>query len=334
MRIGFILKRSLLLILVVWLAGTLNFITPRLGSGDPILERLARETAGGGYQSEGIKEMVEAWNVKFGLDQPLWKQYLNYMKDMLTLDFGYSINLFPAKVGDIVEEALPWTFGLLFVAIILSFLFGIIIGGLMGWTGSPRWLKFLMPPSVMFSAIPYYLLGMFLVWLLGFKINIFPLFGGHSADAFPSWNWNYVVDIVRHATLPALSIVLSQTGFWAVSMRGMMVTTQGEDYMLFAEARGLSGLRRFFNYGIRNAMLPQVTGLALALAHVIGGAVLVEVVFNYPGIGKVLYLAIRSSDYFLLYGVVYIVILSIGIATFIVDILYPILDPRIRYQAG
>jgi peptide/nickel transport system permease protein len=128
--------------------------------------------------------------------------------------------------------------------------------------------------------------------------------------------------------------VLAQTGFWAISMRGMMVTTQGEDYVIFAEARGLGGVRRFFAYGIRNAMLPQVTGLAIALAHVIGGAVLVEVVFGYPGIGKVLYLAIRSYDYFLLYGVVFVVILSIALATFLVDVLYPLLDPRIRYQAG
>jgi peptide/nickel transport system permease protein len=158
------------------------------------------------------------------------------------------------------------------------------------------------------------------------------MFGGYSAGAFPALTLAFVVDLVRHAILPALSIVLVATGGWALSMRGMMVTTQGEDYVTFAEAKGLRSLTIFLRYCVRNALLPQATGLALALGQIVSGAVLVEVIFGYPGIGTVLFQAIRENDHFLIQGIVFTVIVALGLATLILDAVYPLLDPRISYR--
>jgi peptide/nickel transport system permease protein len=158
------------------------------------------------------------------------------------------------------------------------------------------------------------------------------MFGGYSAGAFPALTLPFVVDLVRHAILPALSIVLVATGGWALSMRGMMVTTQGEDYVTFAEAKGLRSLTIFLRYCVRNALLPQATSLALALGQIVSGAVLVEVIFGYPGIGTVLFQAIRENDHFLIQGIVFTVIVALGLATLILDAVYPLLDPRISYR--
>jgi peptide/nickel transport system permease protein len=158
------------------------------------------------------------------------------------------------------------------------------------------------------------------------------MFGGYSAGAFPALTLPFIVDLIRHAILPALSIVLVATGGWALSMRGMMVTTQGEDYVTFAEAKGLRSLTIFLRYCVRNALLPQATSLALALGQIVSGAVLVEVIFGYPGIGTVLFQAIRENDHFLIQGIVFTVIVALGLATLILDAVYPLLDPRISYR--
>ncbi len=180
--------------------------------------------------------------------------------------------------------------------------------------------------------IPFFLLGLILIYFLAFRFPVLPMFGGYSAGAFPALTVAFVLDLIRHAILPALSIVLVATGGWALSMRGMMVTTQGEDYVTFAEAKGLRSSTIFFRYCVRNALLPQATGLALALGQIVSGAVLVEVIFGYPGIGTLLFQAIRENDYFLIQGIVFIVILALGFATLLLDAIYPLLDPRISYR--
>ena len=181
------------------------------------------------------------------------------------------------------------------------------------------------------SAIPYYLLGLVLLYFFAFQTQWLPIFGGYSPGVIPKLTLPFVLDIVRHSILPALSIVLAAIGFWALGMRAMMVTVQGEDSMLFAEAKGLKDRTLFLRYALRNALLPQATSLALALGQILSGAVLVEVVFAYPGIGSVLYHAIRDFDYFLIQGIVFTIIVSIGLATLILDIIYPLVDPRITY---
>jgi peptide/nickel transport system permease protein len=193
-------------------------------------------------------------------------------------------------------------------------------------------LQFLIGPLLTLSAVPYYLLGLILVYFLAFSLKIFPLSGGYNVGTIPKFTFPFLMDAAHHSILPALSIVLASLGTWALGMRGMMISGLGEDYITFAETKGLPERTIFFKYAMRNVLLPQTTALALSLGYVVSGAVLVEVVFGYPGVGTVLYQAIRTFDYFVIYGVVLMLILAIGLVTLIIDLIYPLLDPRIAYQ--
>jgi peptide/nickel transport system permease protein len=215
---------------------------------------------------------------------------------------------------------------------LLSFGIGTLLGALLAWPRAPPWMQWLMPPLWALHAIPFFLLGLILTYLLSFQLPLLPIFGGYSAGAVPTFTWHFVWDVFQHALLPALSIILVATGGWALGMRGMMVTTMGEDYVLFAEAKGLKAPTVFLKYCVRNAVLPQVTALALALGQILSGAVLVEVIFGYPGIGTLLYQAIRENDHFVIQGIVFIVIVALGLTTFVLDVIYPWLDPRISYS--
>jgi peptide/nickel transport system permease protein len=320
------------LLVVLWGAATLNFLIPRFAPGNPIRERLYTLSNSGGLNQQAIEDMVRAYDRDFGFDQPLIVQYVRYLWNMAHLDFGYSMAQFPAKVLPLIMNALPWTIGLLLVSTLLAFGIGTLLGALMAWSGSPRVFNYLAAPLLTLSAVPYYLLGLVLVYAFAVTWKIFPLSGGYTAGTLPELSWAFVLDILSHSVLPALSIVLSAVGFWALGMRGMMVTNEGEDYMIMAQAKGLPGHWIFSRYALRNAILPQITVLAIALGHVVSGAVLVEVVFGLPGIGSLLYRAISGSDYFVIYGVVFMIILAIGLATTVLDMVYPLLDPRITYQ--
>ena len=280
----------------------------------------------------GLEEMVKEYEAKFGLDKPLWEQYLIYLSDMSRLDFNYSIANYPRKVVDMMADAIPWSLGLLLVTTLLAFVIGNTLGALQAWPGSPKILKIVMPPLMMMSAIPYFLLGLILVYVFGFFLGLFPMYGGYSTGAIPALTPAFIWDVVQHAMLPALSILLVSMGGWALGMRSLMVMTRGEDYTLFGDAMGLRSRTIFTRYAMRNAMLPQVTALALALGSILSGAVLVEVIFGYPGIGTMLYQAIRGSDFYLVQGIVFVVIVSIGLGTFVLDIIYPLLYPRITYR--
>jgi peptide/nickel transport system permease protein len=285
----YIVKRFGVFLLIVWLAATLNFFLPKLSGQDPVRTKLLEEASLGGYVHAGIESMVEEYQKRFGLDKPLWRQYLTYLSDVSRGDLNYSIANYPRTVAGMIREALPWTIGLLGVTTIFSFAAGTILGALLAWPRAPRWMRLLMPPLWALHAIPFFLLGLVLSWLLAFKFQWLPIFGGYSAGANPAWNWTFILDVLRHATLPALSIVLVSVGGWALTMRGMMVTTMGEDYVTFAEAKGLRSATIFTRYCMRNAILPQTTGLALALGQILSGAVLVEAIFGYPGIGALLF---------------------------------------------
>jgi peptide/nickel transport system permease protein len=330
--VGYLLRRIGLFVLIAWLAATLNFFLPRLTGQDPVRVKLLQQAQLGGNVQAGIDEMVKEYDRRFGLDRPLWIQYLSFLRDAVRLDFNYSIANYPRTVNDMIAEALPWTVALLGTTTVVSFALGTFLGALLGWPRAPRWMRWLMPPLWALHAIPFFLLGLILIYVFAFRFPVLPMFGGYSAGAFPAWTLTFVADLVRHAILPALSIVLVATGGWALSMRGMMVTTQGEDYVTFAEAKGLRSLTIFLRYCVRNALLPQATGLALALGQIVSGAVLVEVIFGYPGIGTVLFQAIRENDHFLIQGIVFTVIVALGLATLILDAVYPLLDPRISYR--
>ena len=329
MTILYLAKRVGVFLMIVWLAATVNFFLPRLGGENPVAQKIMQQAALGGNLHVGMQGMIKEYEEKFGLTKPLWRQYLNYLGDMARFDFNYSIAAYPRRVIDMILEGLPWTVGLLTVTTVLSFVAGNILGAFQAWPGAPRWLMLLMPPLLAMSAVPFFLLGLILVYVLGFAWQLLPYFGGYTPGAIPQWSVSFALDVLQHAILPSVAIILGSMGGWALGMRAMMVTTHGEDYVTFAEAKGLKDGTIFLHYGIRNAMLPQATALALTLGQLISGAVLVEIVFGYPGVGTLLFEGIKGADYFLVQGIVFIIIVAIGLATLILDLVYPLLDPRI-----
>lgn len=329
---SYVAKRVGLFFLIIWSAATINFLIPKLTPRDPLREKLLAEAARTGYIPPGFDEMVKAYQAKFGLDQPVWKQYIRYMNDLLHFDLGFSISNYPKTTLELISEGLPWTVGVLSVATVFAFLIGTLLGALMGWERSPFFVRHILPTVLIFSAIPAFILGLILFYFLAFRWQLLPLAGGYSVGIIPSWNLSFILDILRHAMLPAITVVIASAGGWAIGMRGMMVTVQGEDYMTFGEAKGLKGSRLFFRYGLRNALLPQMTGLALAISYIVSGSVLVEIVCRYPGVGTILQRAISQLDYGVIYGIVFVLTFAIAFMMLIMDLIYPLLDPRISYE--
>jgi peptide/nickel transport system permease protein len=331
MKIDYLLKRVGLFVLILWLASTVNFFLPRLGGGDPIRTQLEAQAAMGGNSQVGMKDMIAEYDRRFGLDKPLIVQYVTYLGDTAHFEFNFSMSAYPTKVIDIIWRSLPWTLTLLAMTTLMAWTIGTVLGAMLTQPNAPRFLKFILAPILTLSAIPFFLLGLLLIYLLGFQLKWFPLAGGYDQGLLPAWDPKIIANMVYHSVLPALSIILASIGFWTLGMRGVMISTQGEDYLLFAEAKGLRGVTVFWRYAIRNALLPQLTALALALGNVVSGAVLVEVIFQYPGVGSLLYQSIRASDYYMIQGVVFMIIVAIGLATLVLDLIYPLLDPRISY---
>lgn len=327
---GLVARRLMMLLAVIWVASTLNFFVPRLAPGNPIEDKMLAQVEYGG-SSVDVRQLVQAYNAKFGLDKPLVEQYLAYMHDILHFDLGYSITDYPTRVATIILRALPWTVGLLVTTTLLAFLLGTLLGALSVWRGAPRIFLGFIPLFMILSAVPFYLFGLILIYVFATVLQWLPLSGGMGIRTNPSLTFGFVWDILTHSILPAASILLASIGIWALSMRGMMVTVQGEDYMTYAEALGLSARRRFLQYGLRNAILPQITLLALSLGHVLSGSILVELVFGYPGVGQQLFRAIQNQDYFVIYGIVLVLICAIAVAMVVVDLVNPLLDPRIRH---
>ena len=325
---AYFLKRIALFFVVVLTAMTANFVVAHSVPGDPIGAVIAQMTTRGGAV-ENSAEIVASYRERFGLDQPLHVQYVAYVWNTLRFDLGNSIIYFPQTVTGAILNALPWTIGLLLVSTLIAFSLGSVIGAVIAWAATPRLVRALAPLLMIFSSIPYYLLALILLYLFAVWPNWFPLGGGMSSGTTGGFSFAMLLDRAYHAFLPALSIVLAGLGFWALGMRGAMINVLGEDYLQLAESEGLSRRRIFFAYGMRNAMLPQVTNLALSLGTIASGSVLVEVAFNYPGIGFLLYDALRSSDYFMIQGICFVLVLTVAIAVLLLDLIYPLIDPRI-----
>ena len=328
---AYVLRRLGMYVLTVWLGATIIFAIPRMVPGDPVAGMISRMSQQAGSVA-GSAEMIAAWRTRFGLDAPMPQQYLNYLKNSVTFDLGYSLTQFPARVQDMVADALPWTLGLLLLATLVSWIVGNLIGALIAWRPTPRWLRSLLPLTLTFTSIPYFMLAILLIYVFGFGLRVMPISGGYARDVVQGWTWQFDVSVAGHMILPALSIVLASMGFWALGMRGMMVTNEGEDYMILARAKGLSPGRVFLRYAVRNSLLPQVTALGLTLGSIVGGATLVEYLFAYPGVGYLLYQGIVNNDYTLIQGIVFILILTTSTAVLIIDLTYPLIDPRISYQ--
>lgn len=325
---NYILSRLFMWFLTVFIGASLVFAIPRLSPGDPVASMVSRMTQQSGYV-ENSKALIEAWREKFGLDGPWYVQYLNFLKGCITLDFGYSLTQFPSRVDEMIGRAIPWTVGLLTVATTVTFLIGNLIGALMGWRKTPRGLRSALPIALTFSSIPPFIFGLLLLFIFAYWLEWLPNQGGYDSQYLPGLNLDFILSVIKHAILPAMAIVLTSMGGWALGMRGMMITTDGEDYMLLAQAKGLRPVRLFLRYAVRNAVLPQFTALALSLGLLVGGSTLVETYFVYPGIGWLLYSAITNNDYSLMGGIVFILILTTATAVLIIDLIYPLIDPRI-----
>lgn len=331
-NLSYFVRRIGMFFLVIFVAASFNFVIPRLAPGNPIgaiTSRMSQASAG----IENGQAMFEAYRKRFGLDDPLYVQYLKYMWNTLRLDFGESLSAYPAKVWEIVGPAIGWSIGLIGVSVILTFILGIIVGALLAWKGTPEMVRALLPITMFGGVLPYYLMAMLLLYLFAFTTRLLPMSGAFDSGMVKGLNWPFIKSVLNHALLPALSIILTSLGGWALTMRSLMINTIGEDYMLLAEAKGLPKRRILWWYAVRNVIPPQLAHLAIALGYVVSGAILVEIVFSYPGLGYQLYMSIVNSDYTVIQGITLVLAISVGLAVLIIDLIYPRLDPRVTYVA-
>lgn len=317
-------------LLVVFVASTFNFFIPRLAPGNPIgaiTSRMSQASAG----IENGQALFEAYRERFGLNDPLHVQYVRYLWNSIRLDFGESLSAYPAGVWEIIRPAIAWTIGLVATSVVITFILGVTVGALLAWKGTPGLVRAILPLTMIWGVFPYFLLALLLLYAFAFTIGLFPMSGAYDSGIPREFSWAFIRNVAHHSVLPALSIVLSSLGLWALTMRGLMVSTIGEDYMLLAEAKGLPRRRILWWYAVRNAIPPQLTHLAIALGHVVSGAILVEIIFAYPGLGYQLYQSITNSDYTVIQGITLILAVSVGLAVLIIDLIYPRLDPRVTY---
>ena len=329
--IKLIIRRLLFLILVIWAASTITFFIPRLSDKNPVRERFAELARSGGFSPADMDKIIASYSAKFGLDKSLGAQYVDYMTSIAHFDLGVSYNKYPKTVLGLIMDSLPWTITLLLVTTALSFIIGNLLGAIAAWPRSPQWVRSFATPFILFQGVPPVLMGVLLLFFIAFRLKLAPLGGAYSTGVIPDWSSPaFIWDVVHHQLLPGLALLLGSVGGWVLTMRGMGVTIQGEDYVNFAEHKGLDGYTIFKDYYLRNALLPQATGLALALGTVVSSAIVIESQFGLPGLGRVLDTAIRSNDFLVIYGVVLFV--TIAVATLMVgmEFIYPLLDPRIR----
>ncbi|MFG1721318.1 ABC transporter permease [Micromonospora chalcea] len=321
----FLLQRVAFYLFTAWAAITLNFFIPRMVPGDPVQSLISRN------QGRISADAIASLRVLFGLDsdRSLWEQYVAYWGQLLRGDLGMSFTFFPAPVSEVIGNSLPWTVGLVGVTIIVSFLLGTALGVGAGWRRG-SWIDGLLPATTFLSSIPYFWLGLVAIALFAGPGSFFPSSGGYEAGLVPAFDAYFIPSALQHSILPAATILVSSMSGWILSMRNMMVTVASEDYITVAHAKGLSERRVALSYAARNALLPNVSGFALSLGFIVGGTLLVEIVFSYPGLGFQLFQAVGSKDYPLMQGIFLIITISVLVANLLADVAYLLLDPRTR----
>ncbi len=324
----YLLQRLGFYLLTAWAAITINFFIPRLMPGDPVQSLHNR------YQGQLSTQAIDSLRTLFGLDQQssLWQQYLDYWANLFRGDLGTSFTYFPAGVADIIGQSMPWTLTLMGITTVLSFVLGTVIGVYVGWRRG-SWLDALLPVTTFISAIPYFWLGLIAIALFAVQWQIFPAAGGYESGLVPGLDWEFVSSALYHGALPGITIVVSAVAGWILGMRNMMVSVSAEDYVLVAHAKGLPERRVMFAYAARNAILPNISNFALSLGFIVGGTLLVEMVFSYPGIGYVLFQGVNAKDYPLMQGVFLLITLAVLAANLLADLVYLLLDPRTRREA-
>lgn len=311
-----------------WVALTLNFFLPRLMPGNPAAAALS------GEENTLPPQALRAEEVAFGLHTrlTLLQQYWRYLEDTFRGQLGLSTSYFPAPVWSVIRSALPWTIGLVGTCTVLSFLIGTALGIVAGWRRGSVW-EVIVPIGTFLSAMAYFWFGLMVVAFLGVQLGWLPYAGGYSPEIPIGFTGSYISSVLTHAILPALTIVVPSVGGWALGMRNMMSTILREDYVMVARAKGVKSWRLVYQYAARNAILPNISGFALSLGFVISGAIGVEVVFSYPGIGYVLYHAVTSNDYPLMQGIFLMIVAAVLVANLVADLVYVALDPRARRAA-
>jgi peptide/nickel transport system permease protein len=323
----YLLQRLGFYVFTAWAAITLNFLIARLVPGDPVLSLISR------FHGQMSTRSIQSLYVLFGLDkhENIFQQYLRYWSQLLHGDLGMSFTFFPTPVSTVIRQSLPWTVALVGVTTLASFMLGTSVGVLAGWRRG-SWIDGVLPVTTFLSSVPYFWLGLIAITLLAGTGSFFPSSGGYDPGVVPGWDWGFVASAIQHSLLPAATILVSSMSGWILSMRNMMVTVSSEDYITVAHAKGLSERRVMVGYAARNALLPNVSGFALSLGFIVGGTLLVEIVFSYPGVGYELFQAVGGQDYPLLQGIFLVITLSVLLANFLADIAYLALDPRTRRE--
>ena len=324
----YLLRRIGFYLVALWVAITLNFLIPRLMPGDPVLLLVAK------LQGRLDPHAIEGLRLQFGLNthESFWTQYLRYLNDLAHGNFGLSINYYPTPVSEVIGSAMIWTLVLVGLSTILSFIIGTTLGAIAAWKRGSWFDTTFSPLLTFFQGIPYFWLALILLYVLAFEFKWFPIYGGYSTDLEPGFTSEFILDAIYHGILPALTIIISSVAGWMLGMRNPMIATLAEDYVVMAQAKGLPERRILITYAARNAILPNITGFAISLGFVIGGALLTEFIFSYPGIGYILLQAVQAEDYPLMQAVFLIIALAVLIANFLADVLYVALDPRVRQE--
>ncbi len=321
----FILRRLGFYLVAAWVALTANFFLPRLMPGnavEAIMSKFPNLTPATYHALEAM----------LGVGHPgsLWSQYLSYLNDVVHFNFGISVSNYPAPVSTLLAQTIPWTLALVGSATVIAFFVGTLLGIIGGWRNG-GWLDRLLPGLMFVQAMPYFFLALVLLWLLAVNVlHIFPIGQGYNGGLVPGWDWSFISSAIFHSLLPAFTIVITSVAGWMLQMRNVMITTIGEDYVLAAQAKGLSNRRVIFSYAARNAFLPQLQGFGLALGFVVSGAIVMEIVFSYPGIGLLLLSAVSSNDYPLMQAIFLVITFAVLLANLIVDLVIVAFDPRVR----
>jgi len=321
------LRRLGFFVLTLWVALTLNFLLPRLMPGNPALAMMAK------FHGELTPQSLKALEILFGVNThaSLGSQYISYLHQVVTGNFGISLDYYPASVSSVIGSAIWWTFGLVGVSTVLAFVLGTGLGIVAAWRQGGRLDSVLPPVFVIASAVPYFLVAMVLVLVFGITLHWVPYVGGYNVTSdTPALTLHFIGDVLSHSILPALSLLITTIGTWILTMRNTMITTLAEDYVRMARAKGLPGRRIMLDYAARNAILPNLTGFAMSLGFVVSGAILIEYVFNYPGVGFMLLQAVQGEDYPLMQALFLLITVAVLVAILIADLATALLDPRTR----
>jgi peptide/nickel transport system permease protein len=328
----YLLTRLGQFVLVVFIGINISFVVTHSTPIDPVEQTIAAATMFGAVSPEAIAMMRQSLKELYGLEGGLFDQYLTFWRRIAVLDFGPSLSAFPAPVSVLIMRALPWTVGLLVVSTLLTWILGNLLGGLAGYYHRSRALRFAGVVAMAFHPIPYYIVAFMLLIVFGHLWPILPISGGSQINLERGFTLPFLSSLLLHSILPICSLVLVGLGGWFMGMRSLVSNVVTEDYVAYAELGGVDRRRILTSYVMRNALVPQVTGLAMSLGAIFTGAIITEQVFGYPGIGTLLVQAVHAGDYSLVLGITTISIIAVSTAVFLIDLLYPLLDPRVRVR--